>query len=218
MTQSVPCPHCARLLALPDDSDGRSLRCPACGGRARVVDSSGLLGLEAMEGGSELPPLAPREPEPRPEPEPEPEPEPAPEPVSGAAPEPEPGPAPEHGSWSSESPEVGPVPGLAQEPRGRARRPADDALHGRSKGTTRRGRPRGVRPPTHLVWGILTTVLCCTPVGIVSIVYAAQVDSAWARGDATKAQDYSKKAGMWALIAAACGIIPGITVGVGSVF
>ena len=26
-----PCPHCQRLLRLPDGAEGRYLRCPACG-------------------------------------------------------------------------------------------------------------------------------------------------------------------------------------------
>ena len=30
--------------------------------------------------------------------------------------------------------------------------------------------------PNHLVWAILVTIFCCLPFGIVSIVYAAQVN------------------------------------------
>ena len=30
--------------------------------------------------------------------------------------------------------------------------------------------------PNNLVWAILTTLFCCLPAGIVSIVYAAQVN------------------------------------------
>ena len=30
--------------------------------------------------------------------------------------------------------------------------------------------------PNNMVWAILTTLFCCLPFGIVSIVYAAQVD------------------------------------------
>ena len=49
--------------------------------------------------------------------------------------------------------------------------------------------PYGVhaKPPTYLVWAILSTVLCCMPLGVAAIVHAAQVDSKWAAGDATGA-------------------------------
>lgn len=33
------------------------------------------------------------------------------------------------------------------------------------------------KPENYLVWAILSTVCCCLPFGLVSIVYAAKVDS-----------------------------------------
>ena len=39
------------------------------------------------------------------------------------------------------------------------------------------------RPQNYLVWAILTTLFCCLPLGIVSIVFAAQVDGKLASGD-----------------------------------
>ena len=56
--------------------------------------------------------------------------------------------------------------------------------------------------PNHLVWAILTTLFCCLPLGIVSIVYAAQVDGKRAAGDIDGAREASRKAGMWALLSA----------------
>ncbi len=56
-------------------------------------------------------------------------------------------------------------------------------------------------PPNYLVWGILTTVLCCLPFGIVSIVFAAQVNSKWAGGDYEGARQASKNAKIWAWVA-----------------
>jgi hypothetical protein len=67
--------------------------------------------------------------------------------------------------------------------------------------------PAGEPPPTNLVWGILTTVLCCLPFGIVSIVYAAQVNGKWASGDVAGAQDASAKARRWAIISAVVGVV-----------
>ena len=37
--------------------------------------------------------------------------------------------------------------------------------------------------PNHLVWAILSTLFCCLPLGIVSIVFAAQVNGKLAAGD-----------------------------------
>lgn len=69
-------------------------------------------------------------------------------------------------------------------------------------------------PPSNLVWAILTTVLCCLPFGIVSIVFAAQVNGKWAAGDYAGAQESSRKARRWAVIAAVVGIIGAILYGV----
>ena len=53
--------------------------------------------------------------------------------------------------------------------------------------------------PNHLVWAILTTLFCCLPLGIVSIVYASQVDGKRAAGDIHGAREASRKAGSWAI-------------------
>ncbi len=55
-------------------------------------------------------------------------------------------------------------------------------------------------PPNYLVWAILTTVLCCLPPGIVSIVFASQVNSKWAAGDYDGAYRASKNAKIWAWV------------------
>jgi hypothetical protein len=52
-------------------------------------------------------------------------------------------------------------------------------------------------PPNHLVGAILATIFCCQPLGIVSIVYAAQVNSKHAAGDITGAILASDKANSW---------------------
>jgi hypothetical protein len=63
-----------------------------------------------------------------------------------------------------------------------------------------------IPPPNYLVWAILTTILCCLPFGIVSIVYAAQVNSKWQMGDYDGAKLSSKNAKIWAWVAFAVGI------------
>jgi Interferon-induced transmembrane protein len=66
------------------------------------------------------------------------------------------------------------------------------------------------QPDNNLVWGILVTVLCCLPLGIVSIVKATQVSGLWGQGryaEAQQAADDAKKFAMW-------GAIAGVVVGV----
>lgn len=62
-------------------------------------------------------------------------------------------------------------------------------------------------PATWLPWAIAVTVLCCNILGIVGIIYAAQVESAYRRGDYDLAREYSDKAGMWTLIAFVAGLL-----------
>lgn len=62
------------------------------------------------------------------------------------------------------------------------------------------GQPMGGSPPpNYLVWSILTTIFCCLPLGVVSIVFAAQVNTKWAQGDFAGAQDSSRKARQFAI-------------------
>jgi predicted secreted protein len=65
----------------------------------------------------------------------------------------------------------------------------------------------GSPPPNNLVWAILTTLFCCLPFGIVSIVYAAQVNGKWQAGDVAGAQESSRKARQWAMYAAIAGVV-----------
>lgn len=53
------------------------------------------------------------------------------------------------------------------------------------------------RPESHLTAAILVTIFCCMPLGIVAIVKAAGVDSAWAMGDYEKACRDSVSAWQW---------------------
>jgi len=51
------------------------------------------------------------------------------------------------------------------------------------------------------------TLLCCLPLGVVSIIFAAQVDGKVSSGDIAGAQDASKKADMFANIALIGGLV-----------
>jgi hypothetical protein len=62
-------------------------------------------------------------------------------------------------------------------------------------------------PPNYLAWAIVTTILCCLPFGIVSIIYAAQVNSKWSVGDVSGALQSSKNAKTWAWVSFAAGLL-----------
>ncbi|MFD1540002.1 CD225/dispanin family protein [Nonomuraea guangzhouensis] len=52
-------------------------------------------------------------------------------------------------------------------------------------------------PDNHLVAAILTTLFCCLPFGIVSIVKSSQVNSKWQAGDYQGAVQSSEEAKTW---------------------
>jgi predicted secreted protein len=51
----------------------------------------------------------------------------------------------------------------------------------------------------NLVWAILSTLFCCLPLGIVSIVFASQVNTKLAAGDVAGARESADKAKKWAI-------------------
>jgi hypothetical protein len=61
--------------------------------------------------------------------------------------------------------------------------------------------------PNYLVYSILSTIFCCLPAGVVSIVYAAQVNSKLANGDYAGAAQSSKNARTWAIVSAVVGLV-----------
>lgn len=73
--------------------------------------------------------------------------------------------------------------------------------------------PAGVSVPNYLVQAILTTIFCCLPFGIVSIIYAAQVNSKLAIGDVVGAMAASKSAKTWAWVSFGIGIFWAVGVG-----
>ena len=66
--------------------------------------------------------------------------------------------------------------------------------------------------PNYLVQAILCTLFCCLPAGIVSIVYAAQVNSKLAIGDRAGAIQSSENAKKWAWVSF------GVTVGLIAIY
>ena len=74
------------------------------------------------------------------------------------------------------------------------------------QGSTGAGAAFPTQVPNYLVQAILVTVFCCLPFGIVSIVYAAQVNGKVAAGDYAGAFETSKKAKTWAWVSFGVGL------------
>ena len=69
------------------------------------------------------------------------------------------------------------------------------------------GGAAGPKPDNYLVWSILSTLFCCLPLGIASIVFAAQVDGKYNSGDYAGANEASAKAKKFATWAAIAGVV-----------
>jgi len=65
----------------------------------------------------------------------------------------------------------------------------------------------GPQVPNYLVQSILVTLCCCLPLGVVAIIFAAQVNTKLAQGDVAGAIEASGKAKMFCWIAFGIGIV-----------
>jgi len=61
--------------------------------------------------------------------------------------------------------------------------------------------------PNYLWQSIVVTLCCCLPLGIVAIVFAAQVNDKLRRGDVQGAMQASKQAKLFCMIAAGLGLV-----------
>jgi len=61
--------------------------------------------------------------------------------------------------------------------------------------------------PNYLAFAIITTLLCCLPLGIVAIIYSSKVNEKVATGDIDGAMEASKKAKAWCWWSIIVGII-----------
>lgn len=62
-------------------------------------------------------------------------------------------------------------------------------------------------PPTNLVWAIISTLLCCLPVGVVAIVYATKVTNLYRAGDIEGAKRASETGAWWCIASIVLGIV-----------
>lgn len=63
------------------------------------------------------------------------------------------------------------------------------------------------KPDNWLVWSILSTLFCCLPFGVVAIVYSAQVDSQWYRGEHERAINSARKAKNFTIASVICSVV-----------
>ena len=62
-------------------------------------------------------------------------------------------------------------------------------------------------PPSNLIWGILTTILCCLPFGIIAIYCSSQVEKHYHQGNYKKAIKYSDRAANWCIASITISVI-----------
>ncbi len=65
------------------------------------------------------------------------------------------------------------------------------------------------KPYNYLAPAIICTLFCCVPLGIVSIVFAAQVDSKWNSGDFAGALNAAQKAKLFFWLSFGFGLVVG---------
>lgn len=66
------------------------------------------------------------------------------------------------------------------------------------------------KPKNNMVWAILSTVLCCIPFGIYSIILASKVNGLYESGNYDEAQRMANEAKKWAIIAVVVGFIANV--------
>ena len=106
-------------------------------------------------------------------------------------------------------PETGPAYNPYRDPGPIEQEPPPDTAFG--YGSYRAPGTNPTRIPNYLVPAILVTLFCCVPFGIISIVYAAQVNGKVALGDIEGALRTSRSAKKWAWVSFGVGLV--ITVG-----
>lgn len=67
-----------------------------------------------------------------------------------------------------------------------------------------------VKPDNFLFWAILSTILCCLPLGIVAMFYANKVDALWNAGQYAEANNALKTAKILTCISTGVGILGNI--------
>lgn len=64
-----------------------------------------------------------------------------------------------------------------------------------------------VKPQNFLALAIISTIICCLPAGIVSIIYSTKVNSEYEAGNYDAAIKASKNAKTWGIVSIVLGIL-----------
>ena len=64
-----------------------------------------------------------------------------------------------------------------------------------------------MRPENNMLWGILCTVFCCLPLGIIAIVFSNKVNTLYDSGDYSGAKEAADNAKKYAVMGAICGLV-----------
>lgn len=67
--------------------------------------------------------------------------------------------------------------------------------------------PSEPMPPTHLIWAILATVVCCLVPGVVAIIFSSQVSTRYFSGDVEGARRASRNAEIWIIVSFVLGLL-----------
>ena len=66
--------------------------------------------------------------------------------------------------------------------------------------------PASVKPDNYMLWAVLSTLCCCFPVGVYSIILASKVNPLYEAGHYHEAQSMANNAKKWVLVSAAIGL------------
>lgn len=94
---------------------------------------------------------------------------------------------------------------------------ADNAIVCANCGERVRRYPAPKQVPNYLVQSVLVTLCCCMPLGIVALIFAAQVNSKLAGGDVPGAMQASKNAKLFSIIGLVCGLVVAVIYAIGTI-
>ena len=98
-----------------------------------------------------------------------------------------------------------PMPGYPQAPQPVVEQPKREK---RVKGNEPEPkRPDFMKPSSGLVLAIITTIMCCLPMGLMGILRASKVDRLWAAGCYKEAERYASSAKRWTIAGIVIGFV-----------
>lgn len=77
----------------------------------------------------------------------------------------------------------------------------------RTNGFSGQNQYKPIKPDNNMAWAVLSTVLCCMPIGIYSVIQASKVNGLYNSGFYDEAQHMADEAKKWAGIGAIAGLV-----------